>query len=508
MPWRVNDKIMCQAGNNKRLLLSVSLVVLGAVFLLMGLLPRQSESYIECSPVIGVTNYQYFAVLLKNIVQDRLVARLRLYLMEKINIEFMPGNFTGGSMGSLKFTTDFSSIAGGVEDEWLALQTGYVMGKMSPEVFREYLNSAVRTIVQEELLRKGFDRRHVQGVMSDYEKQFLNSRQTFKMYTDQARAFQTMVREFLKESTKLASGMTSLAGKIDVADWVQGKQGIGGNANTFEMLKECEGYTKNGLKNIGAIAGIEIGDVIGGTFSSANSQYLRARLIEIGNIDKTVSLSAEEIEKIIAHTNKAALCTVRDYIESAIAGLNDMTVRINDAFLKSMKKAIGGADSMIHKAMSREKEEGLAASRLYAEIEKEVKGLISNSRKCQSIASESKQISLLNNDDIKKITTLLAGRNTSMSQRRLAVKHYIVARESKDVADSVRTRLLNFDPAAIDRQYGDMAWKDLARFNYYLLVIHNQKMKLLALRAMSESWNTADPETVRYITGSGLPKGF
>ena len=117
-------------------------------------------------------------------------------------------------------------------------------------------------------------------------------------------------------------------------------------------------------------------------------------------------------------------------------------------------------------------------------------------------------MSLLDREDIKKITVLLAGRNSSMLRRKLAVRHYIVARISLEMATAIRSGLSGFDPATIDRGYEDMAWKDLARFNYYLLSMENQRLKLLALRAMTESLTTEDPDVSRYAEDSGLPEGF
>ena len=95
-----------------------------------------------------------------------------------------------------------------------------------------------------------------------------------------------------------------------------------------------------------------------------------------------------------------------------------------------------------------------------------------------------------------------------MLRRRLAVRHYIVARTSLETAVSIRSGLAGFDPAVIDRGHDDMAWKDLARFNYYLLSMENQRLKLLAVRAMTESLATEDPHVSRYAEDSGLPEGF
>lgn len=494
--------------NRKRLLLSISLIAIGGIFILMGLFPRQSDCYIKCSPIIGVTNYKYFAELLKSMVKDRFITRLKIYFMEKINIEFMPGNYGRSMMRTLETATDFLSIAGGIVGEGLALQTDCIKTKMSPEAFREHLNGKVLPVVRKGLLQRGIDGRQAQDILNDYEKQFLNSRQTLDIYANQMLGFQTKAREFMKESAGFTSRMTDIAGHVDVADWIQGKQKTGGSTNTHEMLKECEGYAVKGLQNIGTIAGIEMGEAIGGKFAGENGRYLKAKLEEVQGPGGTASFSMEVIEKIIEDANKAAIRTVQDYIALTISDLSGLEARAKTALRRVMKKAIDSADSMIYRSMSLEREEGYAVNRLYANIEKRVKDLVGDPKKPEAIAREIKQVSLLDNEDIQKITVLLAGRGSSALQRRLAVKHYITARESGDMADAIRARLLKFDPGVIDCGYDDMAWKDLARFNYYLLVLHNQKMKLQALRAMAGSLNSADPEAILYIEKGALPRGF
>lgn len=475
---------------------------------MMVLFPRQSDSYIKCSPIIGVTNYKYFAALLKSMAKDRFIAQLKLNFMGKVNIEFMPGNFENGMMKTLEAATNFLSITNGVVSEGLASQADCIKTKMSPEAFREYLNCKVVSVLKKELLQRGIDGLQAQDILKDYEKRFLNSRQTLDIYTNQMLGFQAKLHEFVKGSAVFTSGMTDIAGHIDVADWIQGKQKTGGDTNTLGMLKECEGYAVKGLQNIGMIVGMEMGEAIGGTFACDNGRYLKVKLEKIRNAGGTALFSAEGIERIIDDTNKTAIRAVRDYTALTISDLSSLETRAKTALLNVMKKAINSADSMIHGSMVLEREEGYAVKRLYADIEERVKRLVGDTGKLEAIAVEKKQISLLDSKDIQKIAVLLAGRGSSALQRRLAVKRYIAARECGDVATVIKAGLLKFDPGAIDRGYYDMAWKDLARFNYYLLVLHNQKMKLQALRVMAESLDTADPEIVMHIEKGGLPKGF
>ncbi|MCE5280824.1 MAG: hypothetical protein LLG93_01880, partial [Deltaproteobacteria bacterium] len=265
---------------------------------------------------------------------------------------------------------------------------------------------------------------------------------------------------------------------------------------------------RGGLKNIAGIAGIAIADSISGEFRSAGGDYLKARLEKLRTLEGKAALSDKDIGKIIESVDKTAAGTVSDHIRAATGTLADLALQTNVSLTGKMKDGIASALSAIDKAMVLEKEKERAVDRLYAGIEKEVHGLLRDGGQFGAVAREKSRASLLDEGSVKKVTVLLAGRNSSLLRRKLAVKHYMVARTSLETASAIRAGLSGFDPGAIDRNYEDMAWKDLARFNYYLLCLENQRLRLLALRAMTESLGTEDPDVVRYVEDSGLPEGF
>ena len=500
---------MQYTGTNKRLFFLLSILIIGSILLSAGLLLREAECYVKCSPVIGVTNYPYFSSLLQNIVRDRFIVQLKLYLLNKLDIEFMPGNLVRTLAGVyVDGTTDFSSTAGSVVGKGLASQMDYIKKAMGVEAFGNHLNSVVRGAALEELLKTGFDKRHAQRVVDNYERYFLNSGRARATYENMLCGLQNMAGEHMSLSARLSTGMAGLAGKIDIAERIQGRQGAGGIANTLGMLKECGVHAQNGLKNIAVIAGIDIGGAIEGPFCSMNAHYLKESLEKIRDVNGNILLSDENIEKVIAAVNTAAAHAVPDHLSLTTGTLNNMAALANTSLSRNMKDSIDSSYSLVKRTMFLEKEKDLAANRLFATIEKDVKKLIGNTKQIETTARNNKQMSLLNEESIKNVSVLLTGKNSSVTQRKLAVKHYITAHESLEMSNAMKTTLSGFDPGSIDRSYEDMAWKDITRLNYCSLVISNQRLKLLAIRAMTESLDTGDPLVARHIIESGLPHEF
>ncbi len=494
---------------NKRLLVLALFLAAGGVLLCAGLVPRKGECYVKCSPVIAVTNYPYFSALLKSLVQDRLIADLKLSLSEKLNVAFLPGSFRVLETG-LRKVTDVSSLVESLVNDGLGSQLSFVRTRMSVEVFSGRLNKAVLAVLRRELRQLGCEENQIREVVDDYKREFLKSRRALRTYADQAGEFQAMTAEFLPVSAKLLSRMTVLGGKMDVADGVgvRRKPGSHINGNTRQIIEECAAHMQRGLGNIAAIAEISLADSIGKGFCGASDGYLAGRLESLRGSEGKVALSSAHIDKIIESVDKAASGAPSEYIRTTTATLADMATGTRGSLSKGISDGIASALSALNGAMSLEKEKECAISRLYSGIEEEVKGLLGDTGLFAAAARQHGGVSLLDRKSVKKIAVLLAGRNSSMLLRRLAVKHYIAARISLETAAAVRSALSAFDPGIIDRGYEDMAWKDLARFNYYLLCLENQRLKLLALRAMTESLGTEDPDVVGYAQDCGLPEGF
>jgi hypothetical protein len=491
----------------KRVLLLVFLVVAGGIFLGAGLLPRKGDCYVKCSPVIAVTNYPYFSALLKNLIEDRLITELKLCLSEKLNLALLPGSFRVLETG-LRKAMDFSTLVDDSVSDGLGSQLAFVKTRMSFEVFASRLNKGVLSALSKELKRLGLEESQIRAVLGDYQREFLNSRRALATYANEVRDFQARTADFLPVSAKLLSRMTVLGGKMDVADGIQEKQGAQISGNTRQMLDECGTHTKGGLRNIAGIAEISLADSIGRGFCGASGVYLTERLEKIRGLEGKAAVSAQDIARVLESVDRAATGISSEFIGTSTAELADMAAGIRTSLTARMRDRIAATLLAVNNAMSLEKEKERVINRLYSGIEREVKGLLGDAGFFAAIARENGRVSLLDREGVKKITILLAGKNTSMLRRRLAVRHYIVARASLETASAIRSGLTGFDPAVIDRGYEDMAWKDLARFNYYLLSMENQRLKLLALRAMTESLATEDPDVSRYAEDSGLPEGF
>lgn len=498
---------MNRIGARKRLLSLLSFLLAGGVLLGAGLVPRKGDCFVKCSPVIAVTNYPYFSALLKNLVEDRLITELRLCLSEQLSLALLPGSFRALET-RLRNATDLSTLVDDIVSDGLGSQLAFVKTRMNIEVFASRLNKAAVTALSKELKRLGFEESRVREVLSDYRREFLNSRRALATYTDEVRDFQIRTAEFLPVSARLLSRMTVLGGKMDVADGIQGRQGAEVSGNTRQILDECAIHAKGALKNIAAIAEVSLADSIGRGFCGASGTYLAARLEKLRGLEGKAAVSSQDIARVLESVDRAAIAVPSEYVGTSTAGLADMAAGIRTSLTARMRDGIAAALLVVNKAMSLEKEKERAINRLYNGIEQEIKRLLGDAGFFAAVARDRSRVSLLDREDIKKITVLLAGRNSSMLRRRLAVRHYIVARISLETATAIRSGLSGFDPATIDRGYEDMAWKDLARFNYYLLSMENQKLKLLALRAMTESLVTEDPDVSRYAEDSGLPEGF
>ncbi|NLT22884.1 MAG: hypothetical protein GXX82_07540 [Syntrophorhabdus sp.] len=498
---------MNRIGARKRILLLVSFLVAGGILLGAGLFPRKGGCFVKCSPVIAVTNYPYFSVLLKNLVEDHLITELRLCLSERLDLALLPGSFRALEK-RLRGATDLSKLVDGIVSDGLDSQLAFLKTRMNVEMFASCLNKAVLSALSRELKRLGFEESRVHEVLSDYRREFLNSRRALATYADEVRDFQTRTAEFLPVSARLLSRMTVLGGKMDVADGIQAKRGAEVSGNTRQILDECAIHAKGGLKNISAIAEVSLADSISRGFCGASGTYLTARLEKLRGLEGKASVSPQDIARVLESVDRAATGAPSEYVRTSTAELVDMAAGIRTSLTARMRDGIAAVLLVVNKAVSLEKEKERAIDRLYNGIEQEVKGLLGDAGSFAAIARENARVSLLDREDIKKITVLLAGRNSSMLRRKLAVRHYIVARISLEMATAIRSGLSGFDPATIDRGYEDMAWKDLARFNYYLLSMENQRLKLLALRAMTESLTTEDPDVSRYAEDSGLPEGF
>lgn len=491
----------------KRVLLLVSFLVAGGILLGAALFPREGGCFVKCSPVIAVTNYPYFSVLLKNLVEDRLITELRLRLSEQLNLALLPGSF-GALEKRLLSATDLSTFVDDIVSDGLDSQLAFLKTRMNVEVFAARLNKAVLSALSKELKRLGFEESRVREILSDYRREFLNSRRALATYTDEVTDFQARTAEFLPVSARLLSRMTVLGGKMDVADGIQGRRGAEVSGNTRQILHECAIHAKGGLKNISSIAEISLADSIARGFCGASGTYLTARLEKLRGLEGKAAVSPQDIARVLESVNRAATGAPLEYVRTSTAELVDMAAGVRTSLTAKMRDGIAAALLVVNKTMSLEKEKERAINRLYNGMEQEVRRLLGDAGFFAAIARENGRVSLLDREDIKKITVLLAGRNSSMLRRKLAVRHYIVARISLETATAIRSGLSGFDPATIDRGYEDMAWKDLARLNYYLLTMENQKLKLLALRAMTESLTTEDPDVSRYAEDSGLPDGF
>ncbi|OPY03720.1 MAG: hypothetical protein A4E60_00017 [Syntrophorhabdus sp. PtaB.Bin047] len=498
---------MNRTGVRNRVLLLASIFAAGGILLVAGLLPLKCDCYVKCSPVIAVTNYPYFSALLRNLIEDRLITELKLCLSEKLSLALLPGSL-GVLETGLRKATDLSSLVEDTVSDGLGSQLAFVKTRMNVEAFASRLNKAVLSALSKELKRLELEDSRIRGVLSDYQREFLNSRRALATYADEAGDFQARTADFLPVSAKLLSRVTVLGGKMDVADGIQGKQGAEVSGNTRQMIDEIGTHTKGGLKNIARIAEISLADSISRGFCSASGAYLAARLEKLRGLKNKAAVSSQDLGKIIESVDKAAMGVPSEYIRTSAAELADMAKGMRTSVNRKMKDGIAAAILAVNSAMSSEKEKERAIDRLYSAIEREAERLLGDAVFLAAVAREKGGVSFLDREGVRKIAVLLAGRNSSKLRRRLAVRHYIVARTSLEMAAAIRSGLSGFDPAAIDRGYEDMAWKDLARFNYYLLNMENQRLKLLALRAMAEALATEDPDVSRYAEDRGLPEGF
>lgn len=497
IPW-MRDRV--------RILVLTFFLAAGSTMLCFALIFEEAECYVKCSPVIEVTNYSYFQQLLGIFVKNYLVSRFKTHLAEKFDLEYMTGSLMNMMNSNLTRVTDFSSVADSIMNEGLTSELNFVRSRMNVENFTDRLNSTVLAVLGQDLRKLKIDERDIKAFCMDYENRFLNSRGVIDVYAGQVADFQSMAADFMPVTSRLTSRMSSLSGKMDIADSLKGMKGS--NDNTRTMLAECTDHTRDGLKTIAFLTHATLAESVNETFCTANSEYLVTRLKRIGSGKDRTGLSDRDIARIVSRVNNAAVQIVPDFIAQSTASLADIGIAANAALERKMKDTVQSALSAIGKASSIEKETERSIDRTYRAIENDIRALAGDARRFGSIARDKHQPVILDETSMKKIMVLITGRTSSAVFKKLAIKHYIAARTSQETALTIKTRLAKFDPAAIDSAYEDMAWKDLARFNYYLLLLENQKMKLLAIRAMIESIDTDDPDLLGQVEKAGLPPEF
>lgn len=464
---------------------------------------RRADGAVTCLPIIAVTNYQQFSALLKHVARNLLITQLKANVSREFSLSYKPGNFTGLINGNLSHATDFSPVVSGIVGEGLKSQSLFVNSKMNVANFTTTINKAVLAVLNDALQRYRIDRKNIIPVLNNYQKA-LNSDSIVGTYSGPVNEYRSMASDLLPVMSNLMTQMTGLSGKIDVASSIGSKQRDVINT-TRAALGECITHTRDGLKLLANIAGQAIGDSVNVDFAAANTKYLKESLGKLGSRNGKAVLSNEDVEKVILRVNNAAVQTVPQYITGSANSLINISSGTAAAVGVTMKTKVQSALAVIDVAIMTEKEKEDASKKLYSSIEKDVIVLVGDKRSYETFAREKSPESLIDDSSLKKIMILLAGRESSANLKKLAIKHYITARTSFQFSTSIKTQLNKFDPGVLDNGYEEQAWKDLARFQYYLLVLENQQLKLMAIRAMAQAVDTDDPDVLRYAAISGLP---
>jgi hypothetical protein len=465
-----------------------------------GWIIRRANCAPYCSPVISVINYSQFSDLLQNLVKNLMVGQLKANLSQKLSISYKPGTFTGFS--DLAGINDFSTVISNVVREGLSSQIAFVNADMSLANFTGSLNGAAMATLQNELRQKGLYANDISAILKNYQR-VLTSPGLVGTYSGQVNEYRSMVSGFLPVASNLITQMAGLSGKIDVASSIPAKQ-KDMTGSTREALSECVAHTRDGLYVLGNIGNASIGDTVGTQFAVTNGKYLKTMLGKTTTTAR-VALTDEEIEKIILKVNNAAAQTVPHYIARSTNSLEKISLSTTASVSTVMRTKVQSALEAINRSAAAEKAKEAAITNIYSSIESEVQGLLANPRNYGIFAREKNPGALFDNGNMKKIMVLLASRGSSATRKKLAVKHYILARTSLEIASSIKTRLNSFDPATMDSGYEDQAWKDLSRLQYYLLYLDNQQLKLIAIRAMAQAADTDDPDILKHIDNSALP---
>ena len=433
-----------------------------------------------------------------------MIAQLKANLSQKLSFSYKPGNFISFANESLVGATNFPHMISSIVDQGLRSQTDFVNSEMNVGSFTNTINNAALAILNDELKRHGIDKKEIAPVLTNYQRA-LNSESIVGTYSSQVNEYQSMVSQFLPVASNLMTQTTGLSGKTDVASSMRlpQKDII---MNTRETLGECAAHTRDGLKILGNIANLTIGDTVNVNFTAANGSYLKVRLGKIGSgIGGKAALTDEDIERIITKVNSAAVQTVPQYITRSMNSLVSISSATTAEVGTTMKAKVQSALNAINNAAVAEKEKENVTKSLYSAMEKDVMGLVGDARNYETYARQKNTGSIIDNNNMKQIMVLSAKRESSANLKRLAIKHYITARTSLEIAASIKTQLNKFDPAAIDKGYEDQAWKDIARFQYYLVHLENQQLKLMAIRAMAQAADIDDTNVLNYVETSGLP---
>ena len=462
----------------------------------------------KCDPTISVTNTSWFGQLLKRTSQNFLVNQAKMALLSKLNLEFLPGGFSDMFMGELANITDLSGKIDGVMSKGLADQFSYMNSQMSAEAFRGVLNRSLEQTVQSSLSTvKDLTREQISQAMGAYQGQFLMAQQVFSTYASPAQGYQSMMKNFMGDANSFTSTISDLGTKVDMADFVRGQQGLGSIINTEAVIREANTFLQSGIQNVVAINGYDIGVSIESDFAAMNTGYLKGLFESLKNQDGTPAMTKEEIDTAITAANRAASSTTAGFLQQTSGDLTRQAHSLNTNLQNTLKNTVGSAEKVIANAISTEKAQSYMAQTMNSAIQDKVKDAMGDVKKWTSVAADPNALSY---NDTEKVALLLAGPGKKTHITRINAKYWLVAKESSDVAKNLQERVRMFNAAAIDKKPEDAAWKDAARFQYYTLMLQNQQMKLLAVRAMAIAANYAVPggELEKFIEKEGLPAGF
>jgi len=478
--------------------------------------PRQCVGA-KCDPTVNVMNVSWFGQLLQKTAYNFLVNQAKMAVLSKLNLEFLPGGFADILMGELVNVSDLSGKIESVMNGGLQNELSYIRDQMSPEALRSTLNSTVENTFRESLSTvSDLTRSQVEGLVGGYRDQFLMAQQTLATYASSAKDYQAMMSTFTNEATAFTSSISNLGTKIDIADFVKGENGLGSIVNTEAVIKEANTFIQNGIQNVVAITGYDIGVSVETNFVSMNSQYLRSTLenmVQATPAGKTALFTKEQIDEIVANSNKAASASVASYLTNTSNALTQQAVSLNSKLQGVAKNSVGQAEKVIQGAISTEKLQDSMAQALSKSVQNSVQAVTGDVRKYLAVAGETKPLSYSfsgsSADDTEKIATLLMGGNKTNNVRVIA-KQWMVAKESSDAVRNIQAKLRKYNPATIDAKPEDAAWKDAARFQYYSLMLQNQQMKLLAVKAIASAvmYESKNDGLKKYIQTKGLPSGF
>ncbi|MBT9166700.1 MAG: hypothetical protein DDT19_00024 [Syntrophomonadaceae bacterium] len=499
--------------NNRFNLFVYSLII---IFLACGFLivfPEKEAESTPCSPVITKTNTSYFGQLYGALVRDIMTAKMKEIAMQKRKDELAVSSYLSSQTNINSTLSNLqSTINNGFADHMRKVNS-FVEKKVATNVFTRVLNTDTSREykVQLDLLNEKIKKRmemeedageklsliDVGRAVGEFNG-FIETPSVKATYNNEYRAYQKQVGSGAESSSSFCFQMTSVGALANVNDNVTHR-----NSNNNILIgvgNECKAQYKNLMQTITDIYTPEIRDAVKNKYNVAVSNDILKKLMELK--EDGIPITNEDIAEVIGKVNDRSIITTDRHFKKIVGEFGVLTTATTNSIINSAIEAknIAVADIMSDILRPEMQDEFIVQRTIQGDYKKTKQVLFKDKGQwegtIETLASYSAQGKPLS--DINKVAVFMASPHRELSEKdkegmtkrrigeierkkaftELNIKRLFTAYEAWLVAEKVTKKMSSFKVSAIDSAKSDRAWKDAVRFQYYWLLLLNERLKL------------------------------